>query len=114
MSTYVWGSNRYGELGLGMGLAGQSLWEPTQLTLPNNVRPTSIAAGEGHTLVVADSGNIYSFGRGKEGQLGLGTRLDVALEPTLIEALQHETIVAAAAGTVSSFAVTATGRVYQW
>jgi alpha-tubulin suppressor-like RCC1 family protein len=29
------------------------------------------AAGDGHTVVVTEGGDVYAWGRGKEGQLGL-------------------------------------------
>ncbi|CAM9445332.1 unnamed protein product, partial [Sphacelaria rigidula] len=31
-----------------------------------------VACGEHHSLVVTQWGDVYSFGRGKEGQLGNG------------------------------------------
>lgn len=41
------------------------------------------AAGEHHTLVVTQYGDVLTFGRGKEGQLGHGeaSRLDMADSP---------------------------------
>ena len=74
---------------------------------------TSIAAGDGHTLFSTESGDVYSCGRGRQGQLGLPSR-ENHLAPTLVAELSHESIVRVAASGVSSYAITATGRVYHW
>lgn len=57
---------------------------------------------------------MFSCGKGSEGQLGIGTKWPTLNKPRKIVDLEHETIVHIAAGARSSYAVTATGRVYQW
>jgi alpha-tubulin suppressor-like RCC1 family protein len=74
---------------------------------------SSIAAGDGHTLFTTESGDVYASGRGRQGQLGLATR-ENQHTPTLVAALSHESVVRVAASGVSSYAITATGRVYHW
>ena len=74
---------------------------------------SSIAAGDGHTLFTSESGDVYACGRGRQGQLGLSSR-ENHLAPTLVTDLSHESIVRVAASGVSSYAITATGRVYHW
>jgi alpha-tubulin suppressor-like RCC1 family protein len=46
-----------------------------------------VACGDTHTLVVLQGGELYSFGRNQNGQLGLGTTED-ALCPQLVAAMQ--------------------------
>jgi alpha-tubulin suppressor-like RCC1 family protein len=65
------------------------------------------------TLTRIELGDVYAWGRGKEGQIGNGTR-DIALEPQRIQALKHERIVKACTGNWHCVAITDTGRVYQW
>lgn len=48
---------------------------------------TMVACGDTHTIALSSRGQLYSFGRNQNGQLGLGTSAD-ALSPTLIESLQ--------------------------
>ncbi|CAM9291347.1 unnamed protein product, partial [Ectocarpus fasciculatus] len=70
--------------------------------------------GEGHSLVLTEGGQVYAFGKGNEGQLGLNRKAMVTREPERIQSLEQETIVKIAAGARSSFAVTASGGVYTW
>jgi hypothetical protein len=70
--------------------------------------------GEGHSIVLMESGEVFAFGKGEEGQLGLGRRVVDSYKPTKIIDLDHETVVAIAAGARSSFAVTASGLLYEW
>ncbi len=65
-----------------------------------------------HVVVLCESGDIYSFGRGKDGQLGHGG--EEANNSNIVGGLENETVIAVAAGSASSFAITSTGNVYQW
>lgn len=47
----------------------------------------SVACGDTHTLVATDTGELWSFGRNQNGQLGLGSIQD-SLSPQLVAALQ--------------------------
>jgi alpha-tubulin suppressor-like RCC1 family protein len=69
--------------------------------VPMSQLATSIAAGDGHTLFSTESGDVYSCGRGRQGQLGLPSR-ENHLAPTLVAELSHESIVRVAASGVSS------------
>ncbi|KAF2892607.1 hypothetical protein ILUMI_13565 [Ignelater luminosus] len=72
-----------------------------------------ICAGREHCLILDDTGNVYSFGRGSRGQLGHGS-LEDELEPKLIEALAGIKISKIATGGWHSCAVSAEGDVYTW
>lgn len=115
MSIYCWGRNSHGELGSAPAANNKdddkSTWSPQIMLVPHLV--SSVAAGDGHTLFSTESGDVYACGRGKQGQLGLTTR-DHCHTPTLVTDLSHESVVRVAASGVSSYAITATGRVYQW
>ena len=50
-----------------------------------------VACGWRHTLAVADSGNLYTFGWSKYGQLGHGDFED-HLVPFQVQALKHKRI----------------------
>lgn len=69
---YCWGRNDYFELGIGPG----SLDDATQYALPVRVGADSdwstVATGGFHTCAIKRSGALFCFGRGAEGQLGLG------------------------------------------
>ncbi|CAM9515190.1 unnamed protein product [Ectocarpus sp. 6 AP-2014] len=74
------------------------------------------AAGEHHTLVVTQYGDVLTFGRGKEGQLGHGeaSRLDMADSPRKVESLSNVTATGVACGAFHSLAVTSSGTLYEW
>ncbi len=117
MSVYVWGSNQSHQLA---GQEGLHSYAPSiVLDAFDGQIPVQVASGEGHSMVLFESGDIYSFGRNKGGQLGH----DVNVSPTkgvtsiadkIVTGLEHETIVGIAAGALTSYAITASGEVYHW
>ena len=50
-------------------------------------RVAKMACGDTHTLALTDTGELFSFGRNQNGQLGLGTTSD-AITPQPVEALK--------------------------
>ena len=110
MSVFVWGSNKHGELGIN---SADNISVPTLIDSFDG-NPLCIASGEGHSLIVMDNGDLYSFGRGREGQLGIKSSRNNLYEPRKIIALQHEYVIGTAAGSMTSYAITESGNVYQW
>jgi RCC1 and BTB domain-containing protein len=73
-----------------------------------------ICCGGFHTLALIDTGDVYSWGKGEFGQLGVGSDSNAAL-PRLISALHDVGRVAAiSAGENHSVVATVTGDVYSW
>ena len=48
----------------------------------------AVAAGNYHTLALAESGNVWAWGGNDQGQLGIGPDEEKATEPRLVKALQ--------------------------
>ncbi len=113
MSLYSWGSNKYGQVGSG-SITESSYWSPHSVDLPEGQVPISIASGEDHSILATESGDVYVYGRGREGQLGLGLDKKDCFQPILVKELQHESVIKVVAGGVSSYAITANGRIYHW
>ncbi|CEM38389.1 unnamed protein product [Vitrella brassicaformis CCMP3155] len=69
--VYTMGDGKNGQLGLG---DFDNRWIPTRIEVLTGEGETAclVAAGDDHTLIACTSGNIYSFGLGSSGQLGLG------------------------------------------
>lgn len=113
MSVYLWGSNKCKQL---IGQSGLHSYSPAAVVDPllEDAIPCQVAAGDVHTLILTEAGNVYSYGGGKDGQLGNGRKVLSSQSGCKVEGLDHETIVHIAAGSHSSFAVTATGKVYHW
>lgn len=109
---YTWGLASSGELGHGG-------WTPIEVAVPrmiltlNRTRIVSVCAGANHTLAISESGQLWSCGRGRHGQLGHGHFHDEGVL-TLVESIQHERIVSAAAGKAHSVALAADGKMFTW
>ncbi|KAL3357985.1 hypothetical protein AABB24_015222 [Solanum stoloniferum] len=69
-------------------LADESLSaSPCIVELDPGVKITSVAAGGRHTLALSDVGQVWGWGYGGEGQLGLGSRIKIVASPHLIPCL---------------------------
>ena len=67
---FVWGSSRYGQLGLGRGR--QSVKQPEQVVALGRRVVMSVAAGHYHSAALDTHGRLWTWGWGVHGQLGLG------------------------------------------
>lgn len=70
--TLAWGLNNYGQLGLG---DGSLAYEPQNRPYPIVSIGDGLAdvvAGEHHSLALLPNGQVYAWGRGDSGQLGVG------------------------------------------
>ncbi|GIL46666.1 hypothetical protein Vafri_3601 [Volvox africanus] len=107
---FMWGLGSSGELGLGQ-------WSPLELPVPRQclvqTRIVSIAAGAHHTLAIAETGALWSCGRGRHGQLGLGGAMDNP-RLTRIPTLEGVRVVSASAGVTHSMALAADGSLFTW
>ncbi|WP_248930444.1 cadherin-like beta sandwich domain-containing protein [Paenibacillus hamazuiensis] len=111
-----WGSNQYGQLGIG----ATSLAVPLpQYVMVNAADPETtavrLAAGGDHTLITLGSAGaetLASFGRNDAGQQG---RLEMDVNTTTLTAVYDLPMVSGvAAGEKSSFALDSSGRLYAW
>lgn len=112
---YCWGSGWSGQLGTG---ENKDSTLPTLVDVPSKQDKTGklvrIAAGYNHSMVLTDSGRLYSWGTGDCGQLGHGPQLKRCMKPTLIASASGERFVTIAASENHSVALTDDGRVYTW
>jgi len=75
-ALFCWGeASIWGRLGVGMGVAGPGadgdVREPAEVTVPA-VTWENVAAGQFHTCAIATGGDLYCWGVGTRGALGLG------------------------------------------
>ncbi|KAL6070880.1 Peroxisomal hydratase-dehydrogenase-epimerase [Balamuthia mandrillaris] len=73
-----------------------------------------IACGAHHSVAVTADGMVYSWGYNEHGQLGIDSTLRCIFEPTCVETLQEEPIMAIACGDRHTAAVSASGLLYTW
>ncbi len=114
--VFAWGKNDDGQLGDGTTtdrnapvavLANGTLAGKTVL---------AIAAGEGHSLALASDGTVFAWGRNTHGQLGDGGTTQQA-SPVVVSAPEGwsaDPIVAIAAGSSHSLALSSSGMAFSW
>ncbi|XP_044469876.1 ultraviolet-B receptor UVR8 isoform X2 [Mangifera indica] len=110
MEVYSWGWGDFGRLGHGNS---SDLFTPQPIKALHGLRIKQIACGDSHCLAVTMEGEVQSWGRNQNGQLGLGTTED-ALVPQKIQAFQGVSIKMVAAGAEHSVAVAENGDLYGW
>ena len=111
--VYAWGRGEFGQLGLGHD---NNETEPRLIeTLAQVGRVTVLAAGENHSLATCDTGDVYSWGYGQQGQLGHGSSSNEKI-PKLINffTLRNVVVTQVAAGWRHSLALTTELHVYSW
>eukprot|EP00750_Incisomonas_marina_P006035 INCI14288.2.p1 GENE.INCI14288.2~~INCI14288.2.p1 ORF type:complete len:1225 (-),score=192.32 INCI14288.2:22-3555(-) len=137
--VFAWGWGDLGELGLG---DGQQQQEPTPVnqfmgpspvrqrrshahpgdafTLASQLEPISplpqvigIACGRNHSMLLTQQGNVFTWGAGYRGELGLGDFGAKRVRPTQVHSLRRR-VTAISAGAHSSMVLVSGGAVYLW
>ena len=75
---------------------------------------TQIACGEYHSLILTDKADIYTWGRGFEGQLGLSRSIEIATTPQYIKFFYGKPIEYIACGSFYSLCITKDMQLYGW
>lgn len=109
---YMWGRGVNGQLGLGDAINHQP--SPAAVEdMPD--KSQSVACGMAHTLAVTmGSGDVYSWGWGRGGQLGHGPSEETVRRPKLVEALRGKKVRQVVAGVNFSACLTESGQIYFW
>ena len=105
-TVYAWGSNTYGELGL-----GDTTRRATPVQVPGLFGVTSLAAGQYTTYAVKSDGTVLAWGLNADGEVGDGTVVNRP-SPTPVAGLTDVTSIAA--GSATAFALRADGTVWSW
>ncbi|XP_075072549.1 putative E3 ubiquitin-protein ligase HERC4 isoform X2 [Mixophyes fleayi] len=106
---YVWGDNRFGQLGLGYELKKEAA--PKHLKSLSGIPFYQIAAGGAHSFALTLSGAVFGWGRNKFGQLGLNDESDRSV-PCLLKSLRSQKIVHICCGEDHTAALTKEGGVF--
>ncbi len=72
-TLWSWGSNLYGQLGIGDPSSLDDETTPVQVLMPASPVVTAVAAANAHALAVLADGTVWGFGINSQGQLGQGT-----------------------------------------
>ncbi|MDZ4286304.1 MAG: choice-of-anchor D domain-containing protein, partial [Prosthecobacter sp.] len=119
--VWTWGDGTTGQLGTGTVLPYKENLSHIKKTAASitskfgTSRIIQIAAGSFHTLALDNAGNVWSWGRGAEGQLGHGTSVlksaPTKISPAIFGGYR---VVGIACAADSSYAVTEAGVVWAW
>lgn len=109
---FVFGYSQYGQVGLGDRV---DVCEPSHVRILDDRQVpytvVQVACGRYHTLALTSTGEVFSWGGGKNGRLGHGDE-KIRTLPTKVMAFQTS-VFSIACGYHSSVAITADG-VYSW
>eukprot|EP00794_Sanderia_malayensis_P012026 gene12026-13267_t len=80
----------------------------------NNTYVVQVVCGSNHCMALTASGQVYSWGDNKYGQLGTGEERDFSTTPTEVSSLSQLPIYLLAAGGAHSFVLTISGTLFGW
>eukprot|EP01041_Mallomonas_annulata_P007795 gene7795-15945_t len=94
--AYSWGNNTHSQCGL---ISVEALiLVPKLIPKLVGIFICAVSCGAGHTVVVATDGRAFSWGVGRQGQLGHGNDFNNEGQPRHIESLKDQIIIAVACG----------------
>ena len=122
-TLFAFGKGNFGSLGLGGTVFSAA---PRPISKLSNKKIVSIACGMHHTLALSHIGDLFSWGRGFEGQLGLLETVESTSVPQFIphffkyddskdaKKLKKTPIISIACGAYHSIAIDHQNQVYCW
>ncbi len=109
--VFSFGSGIFSAAGHG---GSKEVISPSILRPLRDKRVIKIACGESHSLILTDKADVYCWGRGFEGQLGLSKSIEVASTPQYIKSFYGKPVHSIDAGAYFSLAITSEGYLYGW
>ncbi|KAL4428032.1 hypothetical protein ABPG75_002121 [Micractinium tetrahymenae] len=110
--VFSWGINDFGMLGNG---TTSYATEPERVEGLEGVAVADVAAGGWHSMAISTDGEVYVWGRGEYGRLGLGDRTGTSkLRPQKVKALEGHRVIEGSCGGTHTMVVTDEGRCFIW
>jgi hypothetical protein len=109
--VYSSGSSYFGVVGLG---GNKSSDKPIQIPNLADVKVTMISSGMYHSLALSDKGDLYSWGMGFEGQLGLSYGYKVVTSPRYVSFFFKNPVKFISCGHNYSLCITEDNRLWGW
>ncbi|XP_066105925.1 X-linked retinitis pigmentosa GTPase regulator isoform X2 [Saccopteryx bilineata] len=108
---YMFGSNNWGQLGLG---SNSAVCKPTCVKALKTEKVKLAACGRNHTLVLTEESKVYAAGGNTEGQLGLGDTDDRNTFHLIQFFTSQYQLKQLSAGANISAALTEDGKLFMW
>jgi len=109
----VWGSSEHGQLGIGSLPAEDRSVQPRIVEQLRSVHVRHVACSGHYSCGVSESGEVYTWGCGKDGQLGHGDTKDVYM-PKAVRPLQSKLIRSVSCAEHHVAAVSESGVLFTW
>mmetsp|Transcript_27994 Transcript_27994/g.61263 ORF Transcript_27994/g.61263 Transcript_27994/m.61263 type:complete len:471 (-) Transcript_27994:159-1571(-) len=107
----TWGHNEYGTLGLG-NATFVATPTPVAFFTDNGLEMTDVACGGWHMSAISSGGDLYVWGRGEYGRLGLGPDCSSKMLPTALHLPNDEGVTQVSCGGTHTLFLTRSQRVY--
>ena len=111
-SLKCWGSNSYGQLGIGTTDA-VAVTTPQEVNLGTGRTAISVAVGGSHTCAILDDGSLKCWGRNNYHQIGTGTQVDV-YTPQVVNLGTGRTVISVGVGSSHTCAILDDGILKCW
>jgi hypothetical protein len=109
--VYSSGNSYFGVVGLG---GNKSSDKPIQIPNLADVKVTMISSGMYHSLALSDKGDLYSWGMGFEGQLGLSYGYKVVTSPRYVSFFFKNPVKFISCGHNYSLCITEDNKLWGW
>ncbi|KAJ8388267.1 hypothetical protein AAFF_G00135280 [Aldrovandia affinis] len=115
-SVYTSGSNSCGQLGHDRsgGTPGWCACNPELVGALDAQKIAGVACGQAHSVAVNEQGQVFTWGAGSGGQLGLGTTEEAVRVPRLIKKLCEHRISQVMCGNQHCIALSKDGQLFTW
>ena len=110
-NLYSWGLNADGQLGDGTTNNSDT---PVLVSMPTGVTAKAITGGGAFAHIIGSDGNLYGWGLGTSGQLGVNTVDGMATTPVLVTLASGVTPSAISDNLHTGYAIGSDGNVYAW
>ena len=113
-SVYAFGWAEDGQLGLPDTAISEGMMTTKIERIDGIPKAVKVAAGSLFSAILTETGNVYSWGNGEQGQLGQGSKVLRRPRPFQLTSLSAETIVDLVCGENYALAVSQEGKVFGW